>query len=146
MIDQIRLRPWPIHGFAVIFLGVGLWALIGGLNEIDGWLAQYRELMPQFPWDRDWVIVALSARFSIICIPVIAIWGFRSVVARVLVCAFTLIPLMGMIRQFGEALDGLGWGAFAGGGLLVVGCAPLYLPSARAWFAPEPPDQVAVFE
>ncbi len=146
MIEQIRLRPWPIHGFAVIFLGVGLWALIGGLNDIDGWLAQYRNILPQFPSDRDWIIVVLSARFSIVCIPVIAIWCFRSVVARVLVCAFTLVPLMGIIRQLGDTLDALSWDTMAGGGLLVAGCALLYSPSARAWFAPEPLKQEAVFE
>ena len=142
----IRKRPWSINGFALLFLGVGLWALIGGLNNIEGWLDQYRELVPQLPWNRDWVIVALSARFSIVCIPVIAIWGFQSVVARVLVSLFTLIPIIGIIRQMGQGLDALGWEGAIGGGSLVLGCALLYTPSASRWFEPAPPAPEVAFE
>lgn len=146
MISAIGKRPWSIHGFAILFLGVGLWALIGGLGNIDGWLDQYREIAPQLPWDREWVIVALSARFSIVCIPVIAIWIYKGVVARVLVSVFTLIPLMGIIRLLGEGLDALGWEGAIGGALLVLGCALLYTPSARMWFEPKAKVAQEVFE
>lgn len=146
MIESIRARPWPIHAFAAILLGIGLQALIGGLANIEGWLVQYETLAPDFPWDRDWVIVVLSARFTIVCIPVIAIWGFRSLAARILICLFTFFPMAGLVRNLSGDLTFDDAEPVVATLLMIVACALLFLPSAQRWFSPEALDNEAVFE
>lgn len=77
-----RARPLTIHAFALIMLAIGLDGLIEGLGSIEDWVAQMTRDYPDFAWDEDAVIVLLSARFTIVCIPIAAIWVFANPFAR----------------------------------------------------------------
>ena len=134
--DDIRARPWPIHGFALILLGLGLYGLIVGLLNADLWLETYRELLPDFPWDSDWVIVALSARFTIICIPMVAIWGFRSSIARFLITTVTAFVTFAQgQRIFTQGPTGIDGEVLTNTLFMLFACGLLFTPSSRNWLA-----------
>ncbi|MEL6237595.1 MAG: hypothetical protein AAFQ90_03270 [Pseudomonadota bacterium] len=67
-------RPWPIHAFAAIFLAAGLLGLIPGLNDLELAQSRFAELRPDWTWDRDRTIIALSARATIFLIPILLVW------------------------------------------------------------------------
>ena len=144
----LRKRPWPIHAFAIGFGGFAIYNLVYGLYSIELWIADLSQTYPEVDWDRDSVIVALSARFTIVMIPVVAIWGFGSRIARILVAAMAVLSLPGAAFQVYDRLDMgiLIWGRTVVFTLIVVVLtALLFTPPARRWFAKEPDIDPATF-
>lgn len=136
MIEQLRARPWSIHAFAILLLGVGLHALIGGLTNLEDWLMVFEEMLPQFPWDRDWTIIAHSARFSIVCIPVAMVWIWGRRFARTLVTLFTVLTVIALIRALAGSPDVVDAEGVAKTALIALACALLFTPSAKRWLEP----------
>lgn len=137
MISPLGPRPWPVHLFAGLLLANGIWGLIGGLSNIDLWLDHYEYIFPAIEWDRDRVIIAMSARFTIVCIPVVAIWGFASRIARWLLSVFiTASALIAAWEIIGAGGD-IDWQNTITLSVMVVGIALLFTPPARAWFRKE---------
>lgn len=120
-----------MHLFAALFLSTGVAALIAGLSDITASRAQFAAIAPWFGWNRDWVIVALSARFTIVCIPVIAIWAFASGVARWLITGFTGLAILRTIAELSDSAAGPGM--IIEPIMLGLACALLFAPSARRW-------------
>ncbi len=87
-----------MHFFALVFLAIGVWNCAQGLSDI----AQTQALLGYWTgreWSRDGAIVAVSARFTIVLIPVIAVWAFASRIARVLVTGMAWLSLPQLIPQ-----------------------------------------------
>ena len=92
-------KPWPIHAFAfwmLVFATFDLLVALGNLERAQDFLELF---VPIFDWTRDWTIVLYSAVYSIVLIPVIAIWGFASRVARLLLTAMCLYSVMDLCAQ-----------------------------------------------
>ncbi|MFU7527026.1 hypothetical protein [Qipengyuania sp. ASV99] len=83
-------RPWPIHLFAALLLSSGLAQLISGLSRVGDYnFGGFNPITGEWLSD-DALIVMLSAEFTIVCIPIVAIWLFRSRIARWLITIFVL--------------------------------------------------------
>lgn len=95
-------RPWSIHLFAILFLAVAIVGLAGGLIRIDDY--NYLPINPATgeALSRDEKIVFISAEFTIVCIPIVAIWLFGSRVARWIVTTFVLLGAVFWISQMDE--------------------------------------------
>ena len=91
--------------------------------------------------------MTLSARLTIICIPVAAIWVWGARFARTLVTLFTFILLASFVRVIAEGstpLDALNTAKTLA---LGAACALLFTPSASRWLEPKEEAAVAdVFE
>jgi hypothetical protein len=132
-------RPWSVHLFAVILIGAGLWNFVPLL-----WLALDEA-------DRGYriaLVSVLSAQFSIVVIPVIAIWALASRVAKWL---FTLLSIGSFVWLFYKmltsdfALEAMIW--MLGLGTLTHGAVILlFVPSARRWFDAQRTQNVEVFK
>lgn len=147
MITALQERPWPIHAYALIALGVGLDGYVGALYDLTGWELAFADMVPQFAWNRDWTIVTLSARFSIVCIPVAAIWIWGARLARTLVTLFTFLLAAGLIRTLAQDLGAIDLEGISKSGALVLACGLLFTPSAERWLQPKKEKPVAeVFE
>lgn len=150
MLSHLQRRPWSIHAYAAIALTVGLEAYVGALLNLRGWELFFEDMTadmiadmaPRFAWTRDWTIVALSARFSIVCIPVAAIWIWGARFARTLVTVFTFLLLASFLRTL--ALDSAALEAEAAFKTLALGaaCPVLFTPSAERWLNPEEEEPV----
>lgn len=144
----IRKRPWAVHAFAIGIGGFAIYNLVSGLRSIEAWVLELQMNFPEIAWDRDSVIVALSARFTIVMIPVVAIWGFGSRLARLLVSAMVLLSLPGSAFQTYDRLH-LGfevWGQTVLFTIIAIALtAMLFAPSARHWFSKEPGIEPATF-
>ena len=135
------MRPnTAIAGFSVAFLAAASLDLVGGLIDLSIAQRRYEALWPQFAWTRDWTIVALSATFTIACIPVALIVFARVRLARWLallgagygVIAFAQWAIPAMIR--GESVaPTLAMRAV----LMAVAFAFLASSAASRWFARE---------
>lgn len=139
-------RPWSIHTFAGLFLVNGLWGLIGGILNIELWLAHYLSTFPSIAWNHDLVIVALSARFTIVCIPVVAIWGYASRIARWLVSVLTIGTALSAAWNI-SALPNVDieWLPVAFLSAMVAAVLMLLTPSAAVWFRKEEAPGAEVF-
>ncbi|EAQ28592.1 hypothetical protein NAP1_13373 [Erythrobacter sp. NAP1] len=84
-------RPASIHGFALLTIAAGLSDLIESLLFIDP--SSYEYLFPIIDWTRETVIVFASAMFTIVLIPVVAVWFFASRTARTIVTVMFAISL-----------------------------------------------------
>jgi hypothetical protein len=141
-------RPLSIKIFALTFLGAAVFVLGSSLQNIGLLQGAYRALFPWDGWNRDWMIVAVSAIFSIALIPVAWIYLFGSRVARWLVTIFSLLKLANVpnmifaLQATGEAVH---WRYFAEPALLAVALTALFMPSSRRWLARKEADP-AVFE
>lgn len=132
-------RPWSIHLFAIILIGAGLWNFIPqlghALKEAD---QSYRIAL----------VSVLSAQFSIVAIPVIAIWAFASRVAKWL---FTVISIGSfgwflyatLSSDFGleHSIWTVALSSLTHGAIIL-----LFLPSANRWFDAQRTQNVEVFE
>ena len=140
------MRPaTAIAAFSAAFLGAAALDLIGGLIDLSYLQRYYEAAWPQLTWTRDWTIVALSATFTIACIPVALIVFARVRIARWLaliaagyaVIAFAQWAIPAMMR--GEPVAP----AFVVRALLMaVAFAFLASPPASRWFA-RPPRRMA---
>lgn len=136
MIEQLKARPWSIHAFAILLLTVGLHALIGGLTNLDEWLLVFEGMAPEFPWSRDWTIVAHCARFSIVCIPVAVVWIWGRRFARTLVTFFTVLTLIALIWALADGTAPIDADGIVKTALIALACALLFTPSASCWLEP----------
>ncbi|MEM7701323.1 MAG: hypothetical protein AAF251_05245 [Pseudomonadota bacterium] len=147
MIGAIQRRPCSIHAYALIVLAVGLDGYIGALYSLLDWEVTFAEAVPQFRWNRDWTIVALSARLTIICIPVVAIWFWGARFARMLVTLFTVLLLASFIRAIAQSELPMETMDITKTVALGLACALLFTPSANRWLGPRTPEPVSdVFE
>lgn len=132
-------RPWSIWIFAIMLIGAGLWNFVPQL-----WLALDEA-------DRGYriaLVSVLSAQFSIVVIPVIAIWALASRVAKWL---FTVLSISSFAWLFYTSLTSdfaleaiiwtLGIGALTHGAIIL-----LFLPSARTWFDAQRTQDVEAFK
>jgi hypothetical protein len=135
-------RPWTIHVFAAIVIAIGLWSLIEVLLELDFHTHRLQRRLPQIAWSEDFTIVFASARFSIVCIPVVAIWAFGSRIARWLVTmmiGYQFFSLLwdGLTILRAGGLDGwlyYNWPSHLTTVLLTVGIGLLFTPPSNLWF------------
>ena len=145
-------RPWTIHAFAAIFLATGFIDLIRGLSSVGNYnFAGFNPFTGERLSD-DAVIVMVSAGFTIVCIPVVAIWLFGNNIARWIVTLFTLWGVV----SFGMHLDeryvavllehsGAVWSLIPKIATWV-GVLMLFLPASRSWFARKQEVEHAIFE
>ena len=132
-------RPWAITAFAAAFAFTAIIALAQALGSLDEFTERLRDTASFIEWDRDRAIIFASARFTIVLIPIIAVWGFASHIARVLV-TFMTIPSLTTIASllFTMAMGETVNIALLGNALLRVGAvALLYTKWAAPWFAKE---------
>ena len=149
MTSFLARRPWPIHVFAAIFGGIALYGLIVDLQSLDVWVLELTRIVPEVDWDRDRTIIVFSARFTIVMIPIVAIWGFGSGIARLIVAGMTLLSLPGAAMQIYDRW-GMGfetWGRPAVLSFLTIGAVSvLFTASAKSWFGKERAIDPATFE
>ena len=96
-------RPWPIHAFAVIFLAASLIGLVLGLSDLEFAQSRFAELRPDWAWDRDRTIIALSARASIFLIPILLVWVRGRSPARWVIGFLTSLGLVNALWALTEA-------------------------------------------
>ena len=143
MLAEWRRRPWPIHLYAFITLAIGVFGYVSALRDLSAWELAFEDMAPYFAWNSDMAIVALSARLTIVCIPVAAIWVWGARLARTLVTIFTVFLLMGFIRLMGEGTAEID--PIDAATTLALGCAwaLLFTPSASRWLQPKKEKPVA---
>lgn len=142
-------RPWPVHLFAFLHLASGLWTYLSQMWTVAQQSDWFRTDLPD-GLDRDIMIVVLSAQFTIVLIPVIAVWVFASRIARWIITALSLWSLV----WWAEAM--WSWQAqmsAAEGVISVASALPIYLawlllftPSANRWFKTNRTPEVEIFE
>lgn len=143
-------RPWTIHAFAAAFLAVGLWDLVYSLTKLH----RFRIEMFGTLLNEDGLIVYHSAMFTIICIPVIAVWLFGSRIARGLITVMTLWGA-GMFTfhffsgPWMRAILGMStadrWDVIGTRIVCLLAIALLFLPASRPWFRKEQSVDVSAF-
>ncbi len=148
MIPLSRARPLSINMFAAAFLAAALIAFLDGLWDIPAMQTLLRGSLRGIAWSRDAVIVTLSARFSIVLIPIALVWLRASNFARWMVTVLALGKLI-------IAPDGIA--AMANGGavdtawltalaLSLLAAVMLFTPASNRWFAQKQEVDSAVFE
>ncbi|WP_296717662.1 hypothetical protein [Erythrobacter sp.] len=143
-------RPWPIHLFAAIFLMAGAWELAYRLAVLH----RFQMQLAGQTLSEDWIIVFFSARFTIVCIPVIAIWLFGSRVARWLITIMTVWATLTVLSQFDMArlqrtigMNPLDiWYRYGARLAYIFAVALLFIPAARRWFARQQETVEEIFE
>ncbi len=146
-------RPWPIHVFAVLLLTAGLIDLVRGLSYVGNYnFGGFNPLTGEKLSD-DALIVLISAQFTIVCIPVIAIWLFGSSIARWLVAFFVILGAASFVvqvdaRYFAMLLEHYPKiiGGLASKFATWLGVALLFLPQSSRWFSQKPEVDHATFE
>ncbi|MWV26422.1 hypothetical protein [Aurantiacibacter rhizosphaerae] len=125
-------RPWPIRLFAILFLGAALLRLVAGLYDPTRMIADLLNWLPRTAITTDLAIVALSAEFTIACIPVALVW-FRAVrIARIVVgvmAGWRLFSFDGAPWVFGLPVHQIALG------LSMVAAALLFAPDSNRWLA-----------
>lgn len=140
-------RPWPIWAFAGLLIGEGLLSLLHGLGSLEVQLLMFQSQWPGFGWSRDWVIVWFSAWFSIVLIPVVALVGFASRIARILVTIMALIASPAAVIHGASLAQGeQSWVAFLSASAVLIAAGLLYLPPASRWLRQEAWDDEQAFD
>ena len=141
-------RPWSIRTYCGLNFASGAFELIKGLLELDEWVHLLAESMPFGTWTQDDAIVLNASLFTIVLIPLVAIWFFASKIARALVTAFNmLIAAMFVSTAFKEpSFLTEEWLHTVYAIIMIAIVGLLYLPSANQWFAKEATVDPAVFE
>jgi hypothetical protein len=120
-------RPWTIRLFALILLGAGLW------NFVPQLIAALAEPGRGY---RIALVSALSAQFSIVAIPVAAIWLLASNVARWLITVVSAVSAIRLVAMMEPPEFAAADGVVLATGLATHSvCLLLFTPSARQWFA-----------
>lgn len=130
-------RPWPVWAYAASGAAFAFYNLIHGLTYLETSQFIFEEFLPEIEWNRDLVIVAVSARFTIVMIPVVAIWFFASRIARILAVLMWLQSMPGGIYLSMSHIESASpiwaWPIWwlVGFGMLVL---ILFLPRSNRWF------------
>ncbi|MEL7446365.1 MAG: hypothetical protein AAGK02_11225 [Pseudomonadota bacterium] len=98
----------------------------------------FADAYPDFAWNRDWTIVALSAEFTIALIPIVWILVFARPFARWMVTAFGLWKLYGLVGFAFEAFRYRIWphpSVTTELALVLVSLVLLFTRSANRYFA-----------
>ena len=131
-------RPWPIHVFAICLVIGGLYSLSRDIIAPDYAASKLETMVWGVDWTRDKVIVFSSAMFTIVLLPVVAIWTFASKVARILVTVMA-VPAVLHLYSTAEMALRFAWEfdpfSFAFGILRLAAIALLYAPASQHWFA-----------
>ena len=130
--------PVVIAAFAICFLGAATLDLVDGLLDLSNAQRRYELLYPHIGWTRDWTIVALSAIFTIACIPVALIVIGRSRIARYLALAASGYAAIAFTQWAIPAwMESKSVSPIFGmrGLLMASAFAFLAAPSASRWFA-----------
>lgn len=132
-------RPWPINAFAAILVFWGLWGLLGGLFDLPSVDLPSQIGAPGSKLEHDAKIIFLSANFTIVLIPVVAVWGLASHVARIIVTFFTLPSWAILFVEMWALLspDPFNAGDFAEHLSIVVAVVLLFTAAAKEWFHKE---------
>lgn len=130
-------RPAPIHAFALTVSALGLASLLDDLLHIDDVVEILAFDIPSIAWNRDLAIVFSSALFTIVMIPVVAIWCFASNVARILM---TVMMVPSALKLFGAlwltaTRNVLAGEAIVSGSLLLIAVGLLYTKPASEWLS-----------
>ena len=152
MIPLSRTRPLTINIFAAAFLSAALIAFLDGMQDLPGFQATMRAILPRIEWTRDAAIVTLSARLSIALIPIAMVWLSAVRFARWMVTILWGVKLLNLPEGHrfitgggaGEPLVGPAWWASILLGLLAV--AMLFTPASHRWFADKGGVDPAVFD
>ena len=132
-------RPWSIHAFALLVIIAGLYGLHRDIGAAETTASHMMTFAPWIEWNRDWAIVLASALFTIVLIPVAAIWAFASRIARNLVVLMALPVVLHLYQLIETAL----WSeqvfnplpmAFAA--LRLSAVVLLFTPSSLRWLSP----------
>ncbi len=139
-------RPWAIHAFAAIFVFWGLWELFSGLLHLPSVKLPTQFGEPGSKAESDARIIFLSANFTIVLIPVMAVWGVGSRVARIVVTCFSLVSWAAVFVQLWALLSPDPFEAmlFAKHATIALAVLLLFRPTADEWLAnktvlPPPP-------
>jgi hypothetical protein len=148
MIPLSRTRPITINIFAAAFLAAALIAFLDGLRDIPDMQALLSANVPGIDWNRDAVIVTLSARLSIALIPIAMVWLSAVRFARWMVTVLGLGKLLNLpegLRLIAEGapLDTAWLTSLV---LSVFAIAMLFTPASNRWFARSQEADPAVFE
>ena len=141
-------RPWTIHLFAIGFAALGTVDLLSTLSNLEVTRENLQFDLPSIIWTQDMVIVLYSALFSIVLIPVAAVWLFASKIARILVTVMSVFPLLNVVAAvYILSRDGflsaiLVWDSIAT--LCLV--ALLYFRPSGEWFEGRKALDAATFE
>jgi uncharacterized membrane protein YphA (DoxX/SURF4 family) len=132
-------RPWPVNAFGTILVCYGLWGLCTGLLDLSSVELPSQVGAPGSKLDQDAKIIFLSANFTIILIPVVAVWGLASRIARMIVTFFTLPSWAIVFVEMWALLspDPFNLGDFAKHFSIVVAVLLLFTPAAKPWFREE---------
>lgn len=141
-------RPWSIWSFAVILTLYGLFNLVSGLTYLSEQEQLLRNQFPRIGWNADWVIVWVSAQFTIVLIPIIAIWVFASRFARIIVTVMALVslPWLASYARTYSLYGVVDWIGLMQASLVVMPAGLLFLPSASKWLRQEAVDDTAIFD
>ena len=136
-------RPWSIHAFAAILLGIASWNLANALFDLPAQQEFLASLGLGLEWNRDWTIITSSAWFTIELIPVAWVWLFASRFARKFVTVMAAIKLALLIvnLSFLYALPGI----LLGQAIPILAVSLLYIPDAERWFARPEERDPAIF-
>jgi hypothetical protein len=148
MIPLSRPRPTPINIFAAAFLTAAFLPFLEGITQLGLAETRLQIAYPAFPWDRDRVIVWLSAWLTIALIPVGMVWLLAAPFARWLVAGMTLLKApaaltAGIVLLRGGVADPQPLVSF---GFALLGAIMLFLPDSRHWFLRAKEADEAVFE
>jgi hypothetical protein len=132
-------RPWPINTFAAILLFWGLWGLLTALSDLASVELPLQIGTPGSKQEEDAKIIFLSANFTIVLIPVIAVWGLGSRFARIVVTVFTIMSWGAVFAQLWALLspDPFEPILFAKHASIVVAILMLFRPHADQWLRNE---------
>ena len=132
-------RPWPIVVYCAVTLVGGVYDLVVALADLETWRESLEEFVAAEDATRELAIVTASALFTIVLIPLVALWFFASRIARLFVSAIAALFIAG--SGLVAAQDGVAslfendaesvTLAFAASLAVVL----LYVPDARDWFA-----------
>ncbi len=131
------VRPASIRLFAALFFLQAVLVYAAGMLDLNRQAALLRAWFPDVSFDRDMVIVTLSARLSITLIPIALIWFFRAGFARWLATLMALGGLAGLPSAITAMNTGWGLWPFAMASIMLkpVAVGFLFTRSARYWFA-----------
>ncbi|WP_161782146.1 hypothetical protein [Erythrobacter longus] len=127
---------------------LGITGLGASFFEIEESLVVLQQDLPMIEWTRDYVIVANFSLFTIVLIPVMAVWCFASRIARLIMAVMCVLPILalGSALFIGLRDDDLLFGLVVDPALTIFATVILYLPSSSRWLSQERSLDPTVFK